>query len=333
MRQLRNIEITQTDMKHKGTKKRYLISLATIVLACATMTAQEDTPNAALMPGEAPQPTKYVEVKEEKQQLVFFQGFTLSGDVYGPAAYSLSDYGWVEGALRLNLKNTYFPIVEAGYGSCEKSEFNTSITYKAKAPYARVGLDFNLLKNKFQDNRLYAGFRYGLSKFKYDMSGPAIDDPIWGGSEPFSISDIDCTSQWGEVVFGVEVKMYKNFHMGWLLRYKRELSSTKSDNAKPACIPGYGYTTNASCWSGSFNLIFDLNWGKKKNKPKSISISIKDIEKGNDTKHVDHNDTKVEHDDAKDEHDANGRMSDSEDGKTFDSEEIKEDKPTVKSAN
>lgn len=258
-------------------KKRYIISWAAAWLAFTTLSAQEPDPNQALMPGEKPKPTKYVEVKEEKQHLVLFQGFTISGDVYGPAAYCLSDYGWAEGALRLNLKNTYFPIVEIGYGKCEKSDFNTSITYSVKAPYARIGLDFNLLKNKFQDNRLYAGFRYGLSKFKYDMAGPAIEDPIWGGSEPFSITGIDCTSQWAELVFGIEVKMYRNFHMGWAVRYKKELSSTKSDYAKPACIPGYGYTTNATCWSGTYSLIFDLNWGKKKNRKKGISVTVMDI--------------------------------------------------------
>ncbi len=261
--------------------KRHIISLTTAWMAFTAMTAQETNPNAGLMPGEKPKPTKYVEVKEEKQHLTLFQGFTLSADIYGPAAYCLSDYGWAEGALRLNLKNTYFPIVEVGYGKCEKTDFNTSISYNVSAPYARLGLDINLLKNKFQDNRLYAGVRYGLSKFKYDMSGPELKDPIWGGSQDFSITGTDCTSQWGELVFGVEVKMYKNFHMGWAVRYKREFSSTKNDNSKPACIPGYGYTTNTTCWSGTYSLIFDLNWGKKKNRKKGISVSITDINTDN----------------------------------------------------
>lgn len=230
-----------------------------------------------LMPGETPKPTKYVEVKEQEQHLVFFQGFNISADVYGPAAYALSDYGWAEGALRLNLKNTFFPIVEIGYAKCEKADVNTSITYNVSAPYGRIGVDINMLKNKFQDNRLYLGARYGISKFKYDMSGPAISDPIWGGSEPYDIKGIDCTSSWVEFIFGVEVKMYRNFHMGWAVRYKREISSTKSLNAKPSCIPGYGYTTNSTCWSASYSLIFDLNWGKKKNTKKGVSISIKDI--------------------------------------------------------
>lgn len=280
----------------KSTAASYILSFAVYIISAHSLYAQQPEKSAALspqqgaasvnvkakddsplMPGETPKPTKYVEIEEQKQHLVFFQGFTISADLYGPAAYALSDYGWAEGALRLNLKNTFFPIIEIGYGKCEKTDVNTSISYSVAAPYGRIGLDVNMLKNKFQDNRLYLGARFGISKFKYDMSGPAIADPIWGGSESYSINDIDCTSNWAELIFGVEVKMYKNFHMGWAVRYKRELSSTKSLYAKPSCIPGYGYTTNSTCWSATYSLIFDLNWGKKKNTKRGVSVTIKDL--------------------------------------------------------
>ena len=74
------------------------------------------------------------------------------------------------------------------------------------------------------------------------------------------------------------MKIYKNFHMGWAVRYKSELSSTKNQLAKPSCIPGYGYTTNSTCWGGTYSLIFDLNWGKKKSHKKGISMEIRDLQ-------------------------------------------------------
>ena len=91
------------------------------------------------------------------------------------------------------------------------------------------------------------------------------------------MKDIDCTSHWAELVFGVEVSIVKNFHMGWAVRYKREIASTKSDYAKPNCIPGYGYTTNATCWGGTYSLIFDLNWGMKKSHKRGVNVEIRDI--------------------------------------------------------
>ena len=229
------------------------------------------------MPGETPKPTKYVAVEEQKEHLVFFQGFTLSVDGYGPIAMMVSDYGTIEGALRLNLKNTFFPIIEAGVGKCSKEDFNTKVSYKTSAPFGRIGIDFNMLKDKFQNNRLYVGARYGISIFQYDVAGPAQTDPIWGGSQPFSVKSLDCTSHWAELVFGVEVKIFKNFHMGWAVRYKHEIASTKNDYAKPNCIPGYGYTTDKTCWGGTYSLIFDLNWGMKKSRKRGVNVEIKDI--------------------------------------------------------
>lgn len=256
---------------------RHIIYVTIMMSAFVMVTMAQEPQIQPLMPGETPKPTKYVAVEEQKEHLVFFQGFTLSADLYGPVAMIVSDYGTVEGALRLNLKNTFFPIIEAGVGKCSKDDFNTKVSYKTSAPFARIGIDFNMLKNKFQSNRLYLGARYGLSIFQYDIAGPAQTDPIWGGSQPFSMKSIDCTSHWAELIFGVEVKIFRNFHMGWAVRYKREIASTKSDFAKPNCIPGYGYTTNSTCWGGTYSLIFDLNWGMKKSHKRGVNVEIRDI--------------------------------------------------------
>ena len=256
---------------------RHIIYVTIMMSAFVMVTMAQEPQIQPLMPGETPKPTKYVAVEEQKEHLVFFQGFTLSADLYGPVAMIVSDYGTVEGALRLNLKNTFFPIIEAGVGKCSKDDFNTKVSYKTSAPFARIGIDFNMLKNKFQSNRLYLGARYGLSIFQYDIAGPAQTDPIWGGSQPFSMKSIDCTSHWAELIFGVEVKIFRNFHMGWAVRYKREIASTKSDFAKPNCIPGYGYTTNSTCWGGTYSLIFDLNWGMKKSHKQGVNVEIRDI--------------------------------------------------------
>ena len=84
--------------------------------------AAQDNQQQMLLPGEQPKPTKYVAIEEEKQHMVLFQGFTLSVDVFGPVSYAVSDYGTAEAALRLNLKNTYFPIIEVGYGKCDTAD-------------------------------------------------------------------------------------------------------------------------------------------------------------------------------------------------------------------
>lgn len=243
-----------------------LITSYILLAGFLTSTAQDNTP-------EPPKPQKYVAVVEEEPRLVFFQGFTLSADLFGPVQYLVSDYGSFEGALRLNLKNTFFPVVELGFALCDTEDANTLIRYTTQAPYMRIGVDVNLLKDKFQDNKLYIGARYGLSRYEFDISGPPLTDPVWGGSEPFSYKGIGTTSHWFELVAGVQVKVWSNIHMGWSVRYKHEISSTKNAYAKPYFIPGYGTTTHTTSWGATYTLNFDLNWGKKK-KAKVHQVTI-----------------------------------------------------------
>lgn len=207
--------------------------------------------------------SQYIPPEEEAKKLTFFQGFSLSVDLFPLGQKLLTDFGGAEASLKLNLYNTFFPTFELGFSSCDHTDGNTKIQYKTNAPYLRAGVDFNLLKNKFQDNKLFVGARYGFSNYNFDISGPEITDPYWGGSSPFSYTDINTTSHWFEIVAGAQVKIFKHFHMGWIVRFKREINSTKNDYAQPYYIPGYGTTSNSTTWGASYNLTFDLNWGKK----------------------------------------------------------------------
>lgn len=215
-------------------------------------------------------PTQYIPPPDENLRPALFGGFTLSADLLGPAMMVLGDYGSAEAALRLNLLNTYLPVVEAGYGRCDTYCKNTDITYKTSAPYIRAGIDINLLKNKLQDNRLTLGARYGLTRYDFDISTPAQTDPVWGGTERHNATGIAATSQWLEVVLGVQVKVWRNLHMGWSVRYKHELSTTENNYAHPYYIPGYGTTTTGTTWAGTYTLVFDLNWGKPRAKTTKV---------------------------------------------------------------
>lgn len=231
-----------------------------------TITQKADSTQEILMPGEKPKPSKYIAIEGEKKKLLPFMGFTVSADVLGPIMLLLSDNHHFEAALRLNMYNTYFPIFEAGYGFCKIDDYNTKVKYETNAPYARVGVDMNILKDKYQDNRLYVGLRYGISRFNYDLSGPVMADPIWGGSEDFDLKGIGCTSQWGEFVFGLQAKVFSMFHVGWSVRYKMKIHETKTQYTNPCYVPGYG----KGSFFGTFNLIFDLNWGKGKTEKKTL---------------------------------------------------------------
>ena len=96
----------------------------------------------------------------EKDTIPLFRGFAVSFDLAGFAQMQLGTYGQYEGALRLNLHDQYFPIVELGLGRANHEDDEvTGISYKTSAPYFRVGADVNIMNNKHTGNRVFVGLR------------------------------------------------------------------------------------------------------------------------------------------------------------------------------
>ena len=117
---------------------------------------------------------------EATDTLKVFKGVSIGVDLLGVGQRALSEYGQYEAFLRVNLLDKYFPIIEVGLGDANITDETTSLCYKASAPYGRVGCDFNLLRNKHDLYRLYAGARIAYSSFKYDVSSTTpIQDPVW----------------------------------------------------------------------------------------------------------------------------------------------------------
>ncbi|MDE6647840.1 MAG: hypothetical protein K2K03_08475, partial [Prevotella sp.] len=129
----------------------------------------------------------------EQDSIPLFRGFQLSFDLVGPAMLVMSDHGEYEGALRVNLHDQWFPVVEAGIGRANhENDEVTGLTYKTTAPYFRVGMDWNILKNKHQSNRLFAGFRYAFTSYKVDIIHERLTDPVWQVPAQFGVRDMGC---------------------------------------------------------------------------------------------------------------------------------------------
>ena len=162
-----------------------------------------------------------------------------------------------EARRRLNLKDKYFPIVELGIGSADCTDDITNIHYETSAPYARIGVDFNLLKNKHDDYRLFAGVRYAFTSFKYDLTHPGMEDPVWGNVAPYEHEDVKCSYQWFEAVFGVDAKIWGPLHLGWSVRYKSRLSADEGKLGNAWYVPGFG-KSDSSTLGGTFNVSIDI---------------------------------------------------------------------------
>lgn len=194
----------------------------------------------------------------ENDSIPLFRGFSVSFEVVGAAMLAFSDHGEIGGALRINLHDQWFPVFELGLGRANhENDEVTGITYKTTAPYFRVGMDWNIMKNKHADNRLYAGFRYGFTSYKLDIIREALPDPVWKNTSGFGKKDMGCSMHWLEAVFGIDAKIFGPLHLGWMVRYKRRIAHNDGDLGATWYVPGFGINDNDT-FGANFNVIVDI---------------------------------------------------------------------------
>ena len=189
--------------------------------------------------------------------IAFFRGVSVSADGVGALQLAFGSYGQYEVHVKANIKDQYFPVIELGYGKADADDVSTGLHYKTDAPFARIGMDFNLLKNKHDIYRLYGGARYAYTSFKYDVSGKDVFDPIWHSEAPYKVSDVKAYYHWLELVIGVDAKIIGPFHLGWSLRYRRRLLHKDGDIGAPWYVPGFGREGNTRL-GGTFDISIEI---------------------------------------------------------------------------
>jgi len=208
-----------------------------------------------VMPCEAQETKKMVELP--KDTIPFLRGVAVMADLVGPLQLTVGDYGQYEAAVRVNLKDKFFPIAEIGYGKADAEDMATRLTYKTSAPYGRIGMDFNLLKDKHGPNRVYGGVRYAYTNYKFDLFCPGVTDPTWGESAEFKANDVKCYYHWLEFVFSIDAKIWGPIRLGWSARYKRRLFHEEGGMGRSWYVPGYGKQGNSRL-GGTFNVIVEF---------------------------------------------------------------------------
>lgn len=206
--------------------------------------------------------TTHAQKKQESKSNydLSFKGIGVSADLFGLAYSLLDDYSSTEVALEANFGNRIYPVVEAGLGWCNTTDETTFIHYKAKAPYYRVGINYNFFTKKEKPNPthyIYGIARIAWSKFNYDVETPPITDPVWGGETALSVDGADGSCTWAELGAGIKVKIAKGFHMGWSIRYKVRIKQEKGTNSNMWYIPGYGIN-KSTCFGGTYSLIYEI---------------------------------------------------------------------------
>ncbi len=187
-----------------------------------------------------------------------FHAVTVGVNLWDPLMRCFGQqYGGVGFWGELSLHNWIKPIVEAGIGTANYTPDDGNYKYKSSlAPFFKIGVNYNFLYNSNPDYSVYAGLRYGIANFSYEVTDVIVDQGYWGDNEVINIPSQRTTAGYFEFMVGIRVMIYKNFSLGWDLRFHKIAHQGTHLYGDPWYIPGYG--TKGSSFSGSFSLSYTL---------------------------------------------------------------------------
>lgn len=185
-----------------------------------------------------------------------YQGMTVELDL-APFVETLIAKGETQGYkgnLQVNLKNTWFPLVELGYAKTNK-KLDNEIGFNGGGMFGKLGLDVNLIKAKagsaFINNHLFVGLRLGGTHFNYKITNLYLKDNYWGTEEKIDALSASATKFWFEFTGGIRVDIYKGISLGWSVQNKHLLGNPINTDIHPWYIPGYGKNT-PTLWTFSY---------------------------------------------------------------------------------
>ncbi len=193
-----------------------------------------------------------------------FCGVAVHVDLAGPVMKLVGTrYDQLECGARLNFRDHFFPLAELGIGESDREGQKNNNTFHARAPYFRIGMDYNVNK-KHNGNRMFVGLRYGFTSFSYDFRDPDFTDPVWQEETTgMVLTGQSAKMQWIEVSLGFETKLWSFLRLGWDIRFKKPVSHHFPVYGDPYYVPGFGKYGN-STWGGTCNLIFDVGRTSKR---------------------------------------------------------------------
>lgn len=140
--------------------------------------------------------------------------FYLSVDVIGATKLA---FGNVDFELQGKVDfDRFYLVLDWGMKNIDLSE--EGFDYSADGSFFRVGPQINLMPYNELRSNLYLGLMYGQSNFSDDIVYSRSVD--FFEDEDLFFNNSNLVSRWGEINMGVKAQVYKNFYLGFLVRFK-----------------------------------------------------------------------------------------------------------------
>lgn len=187
-----------------------------------------------------------------------FQAVSVGVNVWDLAARAFGQsYGLGSVWAELSLYNWIKPFVEAGLGSANHMPKDESYRYKSSiAPFFKIGVNYNFLYNSDPRYSVYAGLRYGISSFSYEVENVSVGNGYWQESGVINVPKQRATAGYAEALVGLRVQIFSNISLGWEVKWHRVLHEGTHIYGNPWYIPGYG--SRSIGFSGAFSVSYTL---------------------------------------------------------------------------
>lgn len=177
----------------------------------------------------------------EHPDSVMYQGVNVKLDIANSIFEPARSFGKIqsyEAAVNVDLLHRYFPTAEIGYSQADLSAHSGS--FRGKGGFMRLGVDLSALRKSHGNNMLLVGIRLGTAVQGCSTRDVLLGNGYWGYYTVNFVNRVRA-DVWGEVTAGVQVQVYKDFHMGWYVRYKILFSRGAAGAVTAYYIPGFGY--------------------------------------------------------------------------------------------
>lgn len=167
---------------------------------------------------------------------------SVSFDLFTPATRAFgTKYGLGEIAAEVNFHNRYIPVVEIGLGQASTTPEDNNYTYRTPvAPFFRIGMNYNFLYQSNPDYLIMAGFRYGFTPFRFEVTDISQQPGYWDEPLSYSLPSQSVTAGYFQILLALRVRVFGNVSLGWSVRYQSLLHDTDTPYGNAWYIPGYG---------------------------------------------------------------------------------------------
>lgn len=140
-----------------------------------------------------------------------------------------------------SIHNWIFPTLEIGIGWGKDTPTSNNYTVRVNpSVYAKLGIDYNFLYKSNPDYRFFIGLRGGFSHYKWKVDGITVSDGYWEVTTHPHISPMSSTAFYGDLLAGLQVKIVRNFSLGWNARWHFMIRNKNPRGNAPWYIPGFG---------------------------------------------------------------------------------------------